>query len=470
MLKWSRGQTELSHIATLDWRGEKNPLARKQESTGTLTKRGIWEHILKTNPIVFIGYQSMVATLQSAEWHVKRGNAQKKHEKYVKDAFFRYLLTSMAELVGNMLLAPGMGAAPHEPSFIQIGGFWYPRTLEYRPIRTFELSKTWRDRDGWYYAEQRFYSGRDGRYTTVDYGRANNQPWLWWIKYGDTIYGTPILRSIITEHATKEDVRKIIAIAVQKQLLPPPAVYLRDGVKQPREGEADYAEYNEMLDEVGATIYHEEGVVGVPGYVDRIEPLSLNPESLTGAIQTMNHLDIQILLAFGAHWMARGILAQFGSNAAAKVDVSEQRNIRQHYLNWMSTQFDWLIKLLIDINFGPQISYPRLVATYRPVLETAERAKIARELKQAGMLSWTDADEEFQREELSLPAREVESPDQPRKDSKALPAVTGAVGPDGDNRGDRPSEAEDEEATWRGTPGEIARKHLARKNGGIDDQ
>lgn len=442
MLSKSYGQTEISHSSTTAFLGEPNAAVRNQKATGQINSRSTYEHILATNPIAFVAFQSMVATLQAAKWEVTNpGKVPKRIEKFVHKLFFEKFRGDLKEVIHSVLLAPGLGAAPHEVTAYDAEGFTWLSDLEYRPLRTFEFSSVYRDDAGYMHAEQNFYSGRFSKYTRVQFG-APGEPGkglLWWVRYGQTIFGTPILRAIYTEHKTKEEIRRVMAVATQKALLPPPAVFWEDDPPDDKDDPA-YANAVQTLDEVGAAMFHEQAVVGVPSAVEKIEPLNEGRgEPIERAIKAMNHVDIQILMAFGAHWMARGVLAQFGSNAAAKVDVSEQRNIRRLYLDWMSSQFDWLIKLFVDHNFGPQDVYPRMCATYKPELEAKEQAEIITRLD--GWLSKSDMDEDYIRANIAqLPEKEVSTEPQERSGSKT-PATPGAFSETDDTRL-RESEAE----------------------------
>jgi hypothetical protein len=403
---------------------DRNTNLTYSKAQGRLGTIGEWEQMLKTNPIARIAYTSMIATLQSATFHI--GIPEQANEKdvnpevkqFVNDLLFVKPDKRFSQYVGRLLRAIAYGFYPQEITTKLEDGKLYIADLDPRPPRTFEPTTIKREADGWVRAQQQFYDEKD-ELKTVNYGAPGEggKGWLWWPVYGDGLFGDPILRPVFNEHKEKEDIRRIRRLAVQKFLCPTPVVTSREDAGQDDE-KAHKDEVEDTEKAIGSVVYDEEGVLTLPPWVESLTQFIPPGDAIAASIEAENHCDIQILLAFFAQWVARGLLAAYGSAGASGVDTQEQRNIRKHFVEWIKDQVQILIDYFVDWNYGPQLVYPELAVIYREELTLRDEVAAASQLMRGGGLDIDDLLRAYFRRQFNWPA---EGPDHKPAISKGQP-------------------------------------------------
>lgn len=451
----NRGTTDILGSGISHYVGEKNSAAADADALGTLTSYGLWEHMLRTNPIIALGYLGLSATMQSVEWVVdnRKARALKRVVRFVDEALNDRMDRRLKDVTRSMWHCVPLGVAPHEATFYVADGHTWLRDLQYRPIRSFIQHTIYRGDDGFIRGTQQFYRGGTGGtggmggYGTAQYGGPGDWPskgMLWWPTYGEGILGTPLLRPIVNEHFNKEEIRRGFGVSVQKVLCPVPVVHEREGADG--EGTMVDGDMKSILEEVGDVINEEQTALGVPWTVEKIQSLFEGQDSrvITRAIEAEHHADTQVLLLFGAPYMARGLMSGTGTNAAAKVDATEQRNFRRFYLDLGTSWLQWIVDKLVDINFGPQRFYPEVRAVYHQEMDPLNDARTWASYRSTGALSVSDADEDHIREENSWPSRQPGA--DPRQVKSAAPETPGSRDNDtGDDDRARQSEEDEDE-------------------------
>lgn len=346
---------------------EVNSKLEGESGIGTYNQPGMWDNMLRQNPTAHIGALSMLATIDSVDWEVRaHDKALKSVTSYTEDLFFAYLNRDFKEIAQTTAKAPFFGVAPHEKTTRLVRNRLYLADLQYRPLRSFDLWSIKLRKDGYVEGRQR-YVDETGNTVSAEYGRPKKGVgWLHWPIFGDGLFGNSILRPIYNEHKEKEDIRKIRRIAVQKALFGTLLVKLRDEITPQlmAQDKATADLVNSTLEKLSQMMIHENGVASLPSFVESVDQAYANSDAIGKAIEAENHADLQILLSFAYHWIGRGLFSAYGTNASAKTDSNEQRNIRRFFLNWVSRSFNPIIKWFVDWNFGPQKYYPYLYAFY----------------------------------------------------------------------------------------------------------
>jgi hypothetical protein len=425
-----KGQRETSTTGGSYGRNEDNTNLQGSRGLGTLSKMGVYEKMLKTNPVLKQAFDGLCATIQAANFDIE---------------LFERMSSRFQDTVRSLCWAFRDGFAPHEiTTYAEHGKVWINR-LDWRPPRTIHLwsvRKVWGPRQGRHYIEctQQYY--RDHQVVYAHYGAPGERGrgWLWWPVYGEELFGTSAVRPIYNEHNEKIDIRKARSIGVQKTIFGTPYFSLKDGIDP-----ADDATKNaidQSMSEWGNQITHENGIGYLPPWADGIDVLYAQHDGIAKAIEAENHADVQILTAMGMAHLARGLFAAYSTGAQGKVDASEQRNIRRMFLDWVISQYQELIEVFIDLNFGCQRYYPELKAVHVPDVAPNVEVDNYSKLATAKGITPTDDDEVHFRKRAGLPPFD---PDKARKaDPPPVPETPGSFGDDDEpDTRDRPSEESD---------------------------
>jgi len=440
----NQGQSLISNTGQQQGIHDTNPYTTGTNAVGSIQSPGAWESMIRTNPTAATSFQSMLATLQAVTWEVKPCGAKKSHVKFVEKLYFEMFQRSFKSFIRTLLNAPLYGFAPHEITTYQSNGYTWIKDLQYRQPRTFNLWTVAINSDGSVNATQQYY--KNNAISTARYGRPGmpGGGWLFWPVFGEGVFGQSVLRPIYNEHKEKEDIRKIRRIAIQKYLLDTIAIKIRNDEDIDELDEATKASIDNSLEELQRVIYHEKNVISLPGIVEDVVQLFNDSESIPRSIEAEQHCDLQVMLSFGSQWMGRGLLGAYSSNAASKTDITEQRNLRRFYIDWISESVQWLSDYFIDYNYGPQEKYPELSAIYVPEIEPETQANIAVKLRKGGLLSIDDDDEDYFRGLVGMPKR-TKNPSQPRADDgrKEPPETEGDFDQDtGEDTRERESEGD----------------------------
>jgi len=312
--------------------------------------------------------------------------------------------TPFEEVTQKALFATVYGVSPHEVTTKWVDGKLWLKELGHRPLRSFSQASIWQDDKGWVHAEQSFYSGKNTEYKTAKYDKpgTDGAGWLWWPIFGDGLLGQSLLRPVLSDTQLKDSIRRTKRVASDKTVLGPALVYSDEDI--PDKDDPKYQEYKQTLTEIGEAITHEKAVIGLPPWVKSVGQLFANSEALEKATALENHSDIQVLMVFGAQYLARGLLAPYGTNASSKTDATEQRNIRRFYINWLMKELQKLLDWFVEFNFGPQKHKPKLKADYSQELKLEDEVANWVKLRNAGGLSVSDVDESYWRKKHCWPA------------------------------------------------------------------
>ena len=216
-------------------------------------------------------------------------------------------------------------------------------------------------------------------------------------KEGDDVTGQSILRSAYKHFVYRDLLYKIQGISAERFGVGIPVVKMG-----PAAGDQDKADAEALAGNIRS---NEKGYIVLPNNEWEVEILTPtgNPhgQSITEAIE---HHAKQGLLAVLANFLLLGGHSGGGSQALS-VDLSSffLQGV-EDVTNYYSEQFDLqVIKRLVDINFGPQKSYPHL--THAPVgdIDTGTLSTTLATLCQAGLIGPDWRTKQYVRQVFNLP-------------------------------------------------------------------
>lgn len=344
---------------------DKNTSYRREKAVGDISNPGKFKEMEQTNAMVALGSMSLFGVLMGANWFVDaHPDADPDITAEVHRAFFEYLDRPWPVVARGMFKGVTYGFAPQEITTQLIDGILYPKNIELRPPNTIDINTIRRGEHGWFECTQKYYD-LDGTLREAYFGDPQDpsKGWLLWVTFGDNAnpLGQGFYRPIVAIHDRKVRALQIEYVAIEKVGLGVPVVYLREGVDPYVAGSpVSKEDYEETLDEIAAATSHEQGVLGVPSWVDRIDELYGESDSLERIIKVIDHTDVQILTYFGAQYAARGLMTAHGTNSANETDAITQGGYRQYYLDWITEQIQPIVDWFVIHNFGEQRYYPQI--------------------------------------------------------------------------------------------------------------
>ena len=342
-----------------------NPKTIYRDAVGFINQVGQWRLMEQTNSSVAIGNRSLLGVLQGASWKIEaHPDANERVVEATREALFERMDRRFESVIKTFLRAPGFGFAPHEiTTHIADGVTWF-KDFAYRPPNTIEIDTVRLGADGWYECSQKYFDSNN-MLKTVHYGQPGDEGkgWLLWVAFGDngTPFGEAFYRPIWPIHRRREIAMQLEPLALQKAALGVPVVFLREGFDPNIPGgPVSKEDYEQTLEEIGDVTSHEQGVVGIPSWVDRIEEFYGQSDALETLAAVIDKSDIQIMTYFAAQYAARGTITAHGTNSANESDQAAQGGHRAYFMDWISEQFQQAIDWFVDYNFGPQRYYPTL--------------------------------------------------------------------------------------------------------------
>lgn len=169
---------------------------------------------------------------------------------------------------------------------------------------------------------------------------------------GDNYEGMSLLRPCYGPWHRKQNYLKLMAIGIEKNAIPTPIVDVP-------EGKAGTEEFDKMIEALEIYTSHQSNYLIKPkGWDFTFEGNEFDPEKTIKAIQFENQ---EITFAFLANFLELGASNSSGSYALSN-DLSDFfMNGIIYMADLVAEEFELVGKELIDINFGPQEQYPKLV-------------------------------------------------------------------------------------------------------------
>jgi hypothetical protein len=331
---------------------------------GDLSTPGQWRIMEQTCPTISVGKRARIDILQGVKWDVaSHEDTPEEVVEYVREMLLERMVKRFEQVARNCFEAPGYGAAPQEiTTYVADGKLWV-RDLDPRPIQTFEKHTVRENEDGFIEGTQRFYDGKSNGSTlkSVEYGTPgeDGKGWLFWVTWGynGSIFGEGFYRSLYTIYLEWADAIRYRRIATQKASLGVPCAFAREGTQQTKD------ERDAAAETLGDVTTHELGAFIAPDWMEKIEWTFTNGEAIDALTEVLRDCEMRMLIMFGAQYAGRGTLTGTGTNAAGEVDSRELKGHRQAQIDWLSSQIQPLINIMVDENFGEQKHYPSLVGS-----------------------------------------------------------------------------------------------------------
>ena len=215
---------------------------------------------------------------------------------------------------------------------------------------------------------------------------------------GNNFEGKSLLRRCFIHFTIKQLLYKISAISAERYGVGVPFIKhkigLNDGVT---------TKYDELLMNIRS---NEQAFARFDTNVEEFGILTPSGNAEKGSIQNLiDHHDKK---------MYDSILAGFlnltsgegGSNALSKDQSSFFLKSLNYITSYIASVIEEEIKKLVIINFGEQEKYPKLIFSDIGNISLDEIINAVAQSKQAGLISWSDSDENKIRQELKLGKRE----------------------------------------------------------------
>lgn len=430
------GETGLS--GTTNYAGqlytETNPALINDAGYGRPGTRvwGEWERLMRTDSAIETALNMTVAPLRDATVSVRApkrtGPAAPAQVAYVEANFTEWLeplWPDVAQQIGRYSL--GVGFSLHEvcwgvgPSEYLPGGQGYrvvklaqrlPSTLEYNG---------WIEKDG-ELVEVRQRGVKDGRYFSQVPIPAEKLLLVTWNREGNNYAGYSAFRPVYYLAKVREHLLRILGIGHQREALGVPMASMD------RETRLSLGQRRALRRVLENLVYHENAAVVLPAGVT-LEWFNSPGANKGHVLDTWKQLGIAILGVVGAQQAALGT-GDTGSRAVGEVHDANKNtfiqavkaNIEAAFNGVGRRPYTGLVRKLVEANWGPQPSYPRLELSL-PVssLPPAEMVASVVEAVTAGVLTVTAEDENRLRKALGLATLAPEIREKLK--ATALPAV-----------------------------------------------
>jgi hypothetical protein len=254
---------------------------------------------------------------------------------------------------------------------------------------------------------------------------------------GDNYEGISLLRPCIGAWKRKQMYLKLLAIGIEKTAIPTPDVEVPAGKE-------NSDEYNNMKATLKKLTTHQQNYIMRPqgwtlGYLDT----KFDPQKVKDTIMFENQ---EMVFAFLANFLELGAQSSGGSYALSS-DLSDFfTNGILYIADLIAEEITTIGKELIDLNFGPQETYPQMV--HRGIVDQIgkEFSEIMKALTESGHITPDDTVENELRRRLKLaPMREEDARDL-KKETEPKPPKTGKDGkPEPDETEEDLDEQEEEE-------------------------
>jgi hypothetical protein len=357
-------------------------------AVGDRSTPGEWAEMLRTNVAASLGARALLATLSGVSHDISaHPDADPRVVAFVRSLLFEQLARPFTAYTEKIFSAILFGFSANELISKQVDGLWYLADIGYRKPQTIRLDTVKRNADGWLECVQEW-RGSSGSSHRAEYSGPGvaGKGWLWWITFGtSSLLGDSILRPVYGAYKTHNEAIRIRNIATQKAVLGSPTIISREGTSLDGSAKGRGPSKEAVTATVKAVAKQrsiENGVVALPGWVESIE----NPFVVPGVIEQLtaviNDCSVKILLGFFSGQFARGLLAQFGTNAASESDADAQKALRRSFLEFLKIEVQFLINYFVELNFGVQRYYPELTSTY--IDEMPVEARVATMVQAVG--------------------------------------------------------------------------------------
>lgn len=391
------GNGGLQSIDSLE--NQQNKDVSKLELIGTNFKLGLAELALKTNPTISTAWLGLISAMALAEIDVKPAGANGNVVSFVKNALFKRADRRFCDYYSDLLKALIYGVAPFEITFKYREGRWWLKDLNFIKPRFFDPYTLRKNPGEWWVTGRCFVND-----APVKIGApCSGLPVVWWPVYGAGLFGDSIIAPILDNHREKNYIEYLRRIGLNKSILGTICALqgdTMDGVTLSPESRDGLA-----YDLAHAAGEGQNNAVVLPPQVKQILPIYPAADSIEKSIAAEDHIDLQILQAFGSQHLARGLLSAYGSQGAGETDSKAQQTLRDYFFQWVARQFQDIIDFLVDLNFGPQTFYPELSIVSPAPQTTDGLIRSIVQLVGCNGLTLTENDESFLRRLVRMPPK-----------------------------------------------------------------
>lgn len=218
---------------------------------------------------------------------------------------------------------------------------------------------------------------------------------------GDNYEGISALRACFGPWFRKNNYQKLIAIGIEKYAIPTPVATIPKNMH-------GSTEYDNLIEALEAWTGHEKAYLTKPDGWEIDFPLS-NGFDASKVQPSVDAENKEIVFAFLANFLELGMSGGGGSYALGN-DLSDFFLGGIEYMASLisETLDERTIKRLIDLNFGPQESYPTLKASGISDKAGEEFSKILQNLATSKYITPDDPTEDHLRKRIGLPPRSLE--------------------------------------------------------------
>lgn len=274
-----------------------------------------------------------------------------------------------------------------------------------------------------------------------------------WNRTGNNYLGFSAFRPTYYQIKTREQLAKLIAISHMRESAGIPIAFAMSKDSQ----KLSQGEKESLQRFLSNSLYHENAALVLPLGYD-IKWLFAPSTNKSVVLEAFNQLGLLIMQQVGAQQLYLGT-SDTGSRSVGEVHSAQARSFLggvvanlEAVLNGVTGRpYTGFVRKLIDLNWGPQSSYPKIKLVLRkPELDIKSRLEAIKLARDAGLLTANSLDENAVREELGLPLEDsgaavdeneqgadestaaepanlpAKEPDQPAA-GVAAPAVAGAV-------------------------------------------
>lgn len=267
---------------------------------------------------------------------------------------------------------------------------------------------------------------RGGKWLTVELKR-DDVLLFTWQRSGNNWAGFSAFRAVwYIANRIMPTLLKLVGVSLQREGAGVPVAVSSD-----LQAELTPEQRNDLQKVFAGFAYHEAAGVVMPSGWDLKWVFS--PGSNKGhVLQAWKDLGLVVLQQVGAQQLVLGT-GESGSRSVGEVHDARAQAYVRGVTAVLESELQRLVRQLVDVNWGPQQTYPKLKLTLkRPELGVQERIAAMKVAKDGGLLTVLSRDENNVREALSLTP--IDDDEREEMKSQARPAE-GAGQEDGDSPG-----------------------------------
>lgn len=440
---------------------ERNEKLRDQLAYGRAgtTEWGEWEEIRRTNPWVAAAIAFVLAPIEDADVEVKPGTIEESVTPELQQHadFVRWNLTEALEPEFQALRTRALdgmltsGFSLFEFFFAQNAeGRWYVPTLEER-LPSSLSAQPWKENPetGELDGVEQMAPGPGGQWRTTIIPTSQLLRFTW-EQTGKNYAGFSAFRGVWYIAARiQPELLRLIGVTYQREGAGVPVAQADDPTTPLTPDQR--AQFEELLANL---VYHENAsAILPPGW--KMNWIFSGGMNKGHVLECWKQLGIVVLQQLGAQQLALGT-GDTGSRSVGEVHDARAAAYVRKGARAITAVYSQLARRIVEVNFGPQKVYPKVVLTLkRPEMKAGELADAMAKGKQGGLLTITIDDENALRDRLGLrPIEEGEREAAIKEAREAATAIAGGEEPkepgDGEEpTGKRPLKASAEWEAWR---------------------